>query len=404
MERVVERLLAPAQDPSDLLVRQNPGWKQRVFLPHERPTWVEIDLAALARNVELAKAAAGPTVELMIVLKADAYGHGAVPVARTALLHGASSCGVACLSEAIVLREAGVRAPVMILGYVPAWQARDIVRYGLSVAVYSRDLAMHLSAAAEAVGAAPIPVHVKVDTGMTRLGLQPEEALDFCDDLSRLPGIALQGIFTHFATADAGREDPFAQQQLDRFESLMSTLRDAGHRFPYVHSANSAALLNGLVVGNLVRVGILAYGLDPSEQTGCPEGFSPVLAFKTRIAQVKSVPAGACVSYGCNFVTRRPSTIAVIPVGYGDGFRRSPTSWNFVLVRGRRAPIAGNVCMDMAMLDVTDVPGVKEGDEVVLIGEQGSERISADDVARSLGTINYEVVTQILPRVPRTIP
>ncbi len=405
LERVVEALLAVPEETRSLLVRQDPGWKQRVFLPHERPTWIELDLAALARNVELICELAAPA-ELMIVLKADAYGHGAVQVARTALLHGARMGAVACLSEAVTLREAGVRAPLLILGYLPAWQARDIVRHRLSVTLYTLDLARHLSRAAEAAGAPPVPVHIKVDSGMSRLGLQPEEVAAFLDGLRDLPGIDVEGIFTHFATADGGPTDAFALLQERRFRALIDQLAAAGHHFRYVHAANSAALLNGLGRGwcNLVRAGILAYGLDPSEETRCPPGFQPVLSFRTRVAQLKPVPAGACVSYGCSFVTERPSRIAVIPVGYGDGFRRSPNGWGEVLVRGQRAPVVGRVCMDMAMLDVTDVAGVREGDEVVLIGRQGSESISADDVARRLGTINYEVVTQILPRVPRTVP
>lgn len=405
MERVVERLLHDPREAPQVLVRQDPGWKQRVFLPRERPTWVEVDLGAIGSNVERARELAGPSVELMIVLKADAYGHGAVPVARSALLHGATMGAVACLSEAVALREAGIRAPILLLGYIPGWQARDIVRHRISATVYSLDLARHLSRAALAASAPPVSVHVKVDTGMSRLGLSPEELPAFFEELGQLPGIAVEGVFTHFATADEGADGPFAQTQLRRFREAVQALRARGHRIRYLHAANSAALINGIGRGfNVARIGILAYGLDPSPQTPCPEGFRPALSFKTRVAQVKALPAGACVSYGCSYVTARPSTIAVIPVGYGDGFRRSPNDWGEVLVRGRRAPIAGNVCMDMTMIDVTDVPGVKEGDEVVLIGAQGNERISADDVAHRLGTINYEVVTQILARVPRTVP
>jgi alanine racemase len=405
MERVVEALMADPSEARRLLVRQDSGWKQRVFLPHERPTWIELDMAALASNVQAAKDLAGPHAELMIVLKADAYGHGAVAVARTAFLHGASMAGVACLSEAVALREAGIRAPIVLLGHVPAWQARDIVRHELTATVYSLDLAEHLSRAALAASAGAVPVHVKIDTGMSRLGVLPEDAPAFVSELTRLNGIKLEGLFTHLATADAGQDDAFAREQLRRFREVSRSLRDAGHDLRYVHAANSAALINGLDPElNLARVGILAYGLNPSARTPCPPEFRPVLSFKTRVAQVKQLPAGACVSYGCSFVTARPSGIAVIPVGYGDGFRRSPRDWGEVLVRGHRVPIAGVVCMDMTMIDVTDVPGVKEGDEVVLIGAQGSEQISVDDVAARLETINYEVVTQILPRVPRTVP
>lgn len=402
MERVVERLMRDPGEASELLVRQNQGWKQRVFVPFERPTWIELDLDAVAGNVERICELAGPDTDVMVVLKADAYGHGAVPIARTALLHGATMAGVACLSEAVDLRRAGIRAPLLILGQTPAWQAREIVRLGLSATVYSLEVAEHLSRAALSVGAHPVPLHVKVDTGMSRLGLLPDEVPAFTGALAELPGIELEGIFTHFATADEGADSPFAQMQMERFRQVLRGLK---HEFRYIHAANSAALINGLAPEcNLVRIGILTYGLDPSSRTPCPEGFRPVLAFKTRVAQVKSLAAGACVSYGCTFVTARPSRIAVIPVGYGDGFRRAPKGWGEVLVRGYRAPVVGTVCMDMSMIDVTDVPGVKEGDEVVLIGSQGSDRITADEIATRLGTINYEVVTQILPRVPRTIP
>jgi alanine racemase len=404
MERVAEGLLDDPSQAANLLVRQDQGWKQRVSLPFERPTWIEVDLDAIANNVEHARALASPA-EVMVVLKADAYGHGAIRVARTAFLHGASMGGVACLSEAVALREAGIRAPLLLLGYTPAWQAREIVRHGLSAAVSSRELALALSRAAQDAGAPPVPVHIKVDTGMSRLGLAPEGVPAFLSVLRGLPGLTIEGIFTHFATADAGADDAFARVQLERFRTLLEALRASGACFRYVHAANSAGLINGLGTEfNLVRIGVLTYGLDPSPRTPARAEFRAALSFKTRVAQVKSVPEGACVSYGCAFVASRASVIAVIPVGYGDGFRRSPCNWGEVLVRGRRAPIAGNVCMDMAMLDVTDIPGVKEGDEVVLIGRQGEEQITADDVARRLGTINYEVVTEILPRVPRMVP
>jgi alanine racemase len=405
MERVVERLLEDRGEATGVLVRQDPGWRQRIFLPRERPTWIEVDLGAIASNIEHACRLAGPPNELMIVLKADAYGHGAVLVARTALLHGATMGAVACLSEGVALREAGIRAPILLLGYVPPWQARDIVRHRLSSTVFSLELAARLSMAAQAAKAEPVPVHVKVDTGMSRLGIAPQDLRSFVAELRRLPGITVEGIFTHFATADEGADAPLAQAQLRLFAEAVSEIQASGPPVRYIHAANSAALINGLGKAfNLARVGILAYGLDPSDKTRCPPEFKPALSFKTRVAQVRKLPAGACVSYGCAFVTQRPSVIAVIPVGYGDGFRRSPRDWGEVLVRGKRAPIAGNVCMDMAMIDVTDIDGVKEGDEVVLIGRQGQEEITADDVAHRLGTINYEVVTQILPRVPRTVP
>ena len=403
MELVVERLLAKPADAPDLLVRQDVGWKRRVVLSRERPTWVEIDLAGIGHNVRRIKEIVGPGVEVMAVVKADAYGHGAVRVARTALLHGATALATACLGEATALRERGITAPILILGYTPPWQASEIVRHGLTATVFSREVAQHLSQAAVGQRRAPTPVHVKVDTGMGRLGLQPADVAPFVEEIRGLPGLDVQGIFTHFATADSA-DQAYARRQLDAFRAVLDGLAARGITFRYVHAANSAAILTLPEAHfSMVRLGLAMHGLDPSPEVRCPPDFRRALAFKTQVAQVKLFPPGSCISYGCRFVTTRPSRIAVIPVGYGDGFRRSPRNWGEVLVRGRRAPIVGTVCMDMCMIDVTEIPDVRPGDEVVLIGRQGEESITAEDVADRLGTINYEVVTQILARVPREV-
>jgi alanine racemase len=403
LERVVERIMAERSDAPQVLVRQDAGWKQRVFLSRERPTWVEVDLAAIGSNVSRLKSIAAPAA-LMAVLKADSYGHGAVRVARTAVLNGADYLATACLSEAIALRQHAVIAPILILGYTPPWQAPEILRYNLTATIFDVEPLRHLARAAQALGCGKAKVHVKIDTGMGRLGALPADALELIHAARSMPDVEVEGIFTHFASADAVDPRP-TLEQIRRFDAVLDAVMCDGWRPRYVHAANSAATLRFPEARyNLVRVGIAMYGQDPSTVVRCPDGFQPALTFKTLVAQVKVLPAGSPISYGGTFVTERPSRIAVLPVGYGDGFRRSPHNSGHILIRGQRAPIVGVVCMDMCMIDVTDVPGVRAGDEAVLIGRQGQGEITADDVARQLGTINYEVVTQILARVPREVP
>jgi alanine racemase len=383
------------------LVRQAPGAKQVVPLHQNRATWMEVDLGAIANNLQQLRRLAAPA-QVMAVLKADAYGHGAVRVARTAVLHGATILGTAVLSEAATLREHGITAPILVMGYTPAWQARDVVRLGVAVCLFSLDLARSLSQAALALQRPPVPVHLKVDTGMHRLGQPAHEVIPFARQLAALPGIAVEGLFTHFATADAA-DLAYAEVQLERFKALLGEWERAGLPRPrYVHAANSAATLRLPESRfNLVRTGLALYGLQPSEDVSLPPEFRRALSLKTQLAQVHDLPAGEPVSYGATWITPRPSRIGVLPIGYADGFRRAPSTWGEVLVRGRRVPVVGRVCMDMCMVDVTDVPGARAGDEVVLIGEQGDQEITAEAVAARLGTINYEVVSQILARVPR---
>jgi len=398
MERVVELLLPPDQRALTTLVRQGEGWRRRSYVPNERPTWVEVDLDAIRHNLKTLQQAAAPA-QVMAVLKADAYGHGARWVARTAALNGAAMLGVASLNEALDLRADGITTPILILGYAPPWQARQLALSDIRATVFSLPVAEHFSRVAADLGRR-ITVHVKVDTGMTRLGVLPADVSAFVDRVAALPGVVMEGIFSHMATSDS--DVPFAEAQGDAFAAVLAELDRAGHRFRYTHMENSAAAMRQLpYAGNLVRIGLALYGLYPLPPCETDLPLRPALSFKTRVAQVKCVPTGTTVSYGRTFRTTRPSRIAVLPVGYGDGFRRAPANWGAVLVRGQRAPIAGTVCMDMTMIDVTDVDGVQEGDEVVLIGRQGDAQISAEDVAAALGTISYEVVTQILPRVPR---
>lgn len=399
MERVSAGLLSPEVQAGQVLVRQEPGWARvRIGAP-DRPTWIQIDLDALAHNIRRLRAIAG--VPLMTVLKADAYGHGAVRVARTALANGAAMLGVATLGEARALREADITAPILVLGYTPPWQSQDAVLLDVACTVFDYDVAQAFSAAAQALQRQAV-VHVKVDTGMGRLGLRPEEAGPFLHRLAHLPALSVQGLSTHFATADSA-DETFARQQLEQFVWVLTALTAAGLRPPIVHAANSAATLRFPAARfDMVRPGIACYGLNPSAETPLPAEFRPVLSFHSEVAQVKNLPEGTPLSYGCTFVTPRPSSIATIPVGYADGLRRSPP-WREVLIRGQRALIVGRICMDYALVDVTGIPDVKRGDAVVLIGSQGNDQITADEVAGWLGTINYEVVSTLLPRVPREV-
>jgi alanine racemase len=238
---------------------------------------------------------------------------------------------------------------------------------------------------------------------MGRLGLLPHRVLPFVREIAELPALKVEGIFTHFSDADAEDLD-YTHRQLAQFDQVLENLRQHDILPPRVHAANSAAILRlPQSHYNMVRLGMAMYGLDPSLAAPCPEDFRPALTFKCQVAQVKTLEEGSYISYGRTFRTKRRSRIAVIPVGYADGFRRAPNHWGEVLVRGARAPIVGRVCMDQTMIDVTDIPGVRQSDEVVLIGQQGTERITADEVARRLGTINYEIVSEILARVPRVV-
>lgn len=401
MEQVVRRLLAPEVPAEQVLVRQEATWERLRVAAEDRPTWLEIDLQAIANNVREIKRIVGPRCQIMGVLKADAYGHGAVHTARTVLQHGATYLAVATLGEARKLREARIAAPILILGYTPPWQVREALRSDVQLAVFDVDVARELSLAAEELRRTA-QVHLKVDTGMGRLGTEPNAALPLLQLLRDLPGVEAVGLFTHLATADSA-DATLATEQLQRWEALLDEVTRAGLRPPLVHAANGPTILRYPSAHyDLVRPGLLMYGLHPSPETPCPPQFRPALQWKTEVAQVKIIPAGASVSYGATWIAPRPSRIATIPVGYADGFRRSP-SWREVLVRGQRAPLVGRVCMDYTMLDVSEVPGVRGGDEVVLIGSQGDDRITVEEVATWLGTINYEVIASILPRVPRIV-
>jgi alanine racemase len=403
MEHVTELLMAQPQQAREQLVRQTPGWKQIVVMRPERPTWVEIDLSAIANNTRQIQSLIGPDVRILASLKADAYGHGALKVARTVLHNGASMLGVATVSEARPLRDAGIHEPILVFGYVPHWQMREAIHQGLTITLYSIKSAQALSRSAQALSQ-NVKVHVKIDTGMGRLGIRAErinEILELLHAITELPRLESEGIFTHFAMADT-QDQTHVRMQLARFQHVLRVLEKEHIRPPLVHAANSAAIFS-LPESHfdMVRPGIALYGLDPSHEVRLPANFRPALSFKTQVAQVKVIPEGESISYGGSYITDRPTCVAILPVGYADGFRRGPTNWGNVLVHGQAASLLGRVCMDQCIIDVSNIPQVRVGDEVVLIGRQREANLTAEQVAQRLGTINYEVVSEILARVPR---
>lgn len=337
----------------------------------------------------------------MAVVKANAYGHGAAAVARTALQNGAELLAVANLGEALELRHAGINVPILILSYVPAEAISIAIKHGLSLSVFDEACAARIIAATGGADAA-LKVHVKVDTGMGRLGVLPQAIPAVSRQLRDAQGITIEGVYTHFATADDDLS--YMNDQLRSFHGVLRQLRQAGIRVKYVHAANSAALLRGGdSIFNVVRPGVLLYGLEPMPQSGFAKCLKPVMSWKTRVAQVKTLPPESPVGYGKVYRTRGWETLAVAPVGYADGLRRTPFTWRAVLIHGRRAPLVGRVSMEKITVDVSHIPGVKAGDDVVLLGRQGEDRISADEIAEWIHSNNYEVVASIAPRVPRTV-
>jgi alanine racemase len=369
----------------------------------------EIDLGALAHNVRELRRITPNSTQLMVAVKADGYGHGAVPVAQTAIANGADSLAVARLEEALELRNAGIGAAILIFGYTPAHWAETLLAQRLVPTVFSLQNARDLSDAAVSKKAT-IPIHIKIDTGMGRLGIPCDELRLHSDsdaireilEIERLPGVAVKGVYTHFATADHA-DKTYAKLQLDRFLALAAALESNGMRPPLLHTANSAAIIDLPQTHlDLVRAGISVYGLYPSREVARDRiDLRPALELKSTIIHLKHVPAGAKISYGCTYETGAPTTIGTIAAGYGDGYNRRLSNGAQVLVRGQRAPLVGRVCMDLSMVDLGHVGDAAVGDEVVLIGRQGDAFIPADEVADRLDTINYEVVTALTQRVSR---
>jgi alanine racemase len=363
-------------------------------------TWAEIELDAIADNLRAFQRHVGPAVEIFAVVKANAYGHGAVPVARVALEAGATRLAVHRATEGVELRLAGIHAPILIMGYTPPDGARLVVDYDLTPSLITIEFARTLSAQASAAGVTRA-VHVKVDSGMGRYGLMPGEVLEFFRELEGLPGISIQGLFTHFATADWA-DQTHVRQQLKLFEQVLQEVRQAGFEVPLVHAANSAAMLNLPEAHfNAVRPGVALYGLRPAEEWLPVFDLKPALTLKSTVSRVRELPAGTGVSYGRTYVTQKPTLAALVPVGYGDGYHRALSNRGAVLIRGQPAPIIGRICMDQFVVDASAIPAVEQDDEVVIVGKQGQAAIPAEQVAAWAGTINYEVTTSLLSRVVR---
>jgi alanine racemase len=373
----------------------------------------EIDLKAIAHNIKELRRITHPDARLMGVVKANGYGHGAIEVARCALQNGAEVLGVARVEEAMRIREAGIEVPILIFGYTLPELTADLLEYDLTQTVYTYASAQELSQTAAALKK-KIKIHLKVDTGMGRLGLLPQnfqrdnsvtinaDAIEESLAIAGLNGLELEGIFTHFATADSA-DKAYAEDQLDLFMNFLNRLRKAGLEPPVRHAANSAALIDMPQSHlDMVRPGIASYGLYPSDEVNKKNiPLKPAMALKARIIHLKKVPAGFKVSYGSTHQTPKATTIATIPIGYADGLNRLLSSRGQMLVHGQRAPIIGRVCMDLTMLDVGHIDNVQVGDEVVIFGQQGSDSITVDEIASSLKTINYEIVSTITARVPR---
>lgn len=399
MELVVSALLQDEKDRAQTQHRQEFA-DVSILVQNSRLNWVEIDLDALAKNTHALKERIGEQVTMMAVVKADAYGHGAVAVARTALLNGAEWLGVSSINEGLELRENGVDAPILLLNYVPVSAIQQALRNRLTVTLYDLNMARQYDRAAREVGL-KLDVHVKVDTGMGRMGAMPKDAMILFRHMMTLRYLNAEGIYTHFAAADEDAEFTATQAKTFR-DMVVKPLRASGFNFRYIHAANSAATLAGKDYHfNMVRVGLAMYGLSPSQTVPLPADFRPVMAWKTIIAQVKTLPKGHSVGYGRTYITEKEEKVAIIPVGYADGFRRGPNNWGEVLVHGQRAPLVGRVSMEKAAINVTHIPGISVGDEVVLLGQQGDQAITAEEIATRVGTINYEIVTSILPRVSR---
>ncbi len=360
-----------------------------------RPTVVEVDLDAVRHNVRLLKPA---RAELLAVVKADGYGHGAAPVARAALEAGATRIGVALVEEGIDLRERGIDAPILVLSEFPPGAEKEALAAALTPSVYTGDGLAGLAEAAGSLGR-PVGVHLKLDTGMHRVGLWPASAAGAFASAVRAAGLGLEGLWTHFAASE--EDEAGTREQLRRLLEARDVLAREGAVPACLHAANSAATIRFPQSRlDLVRPGAAVYGIDPGGGIGPAFGLRPALTWRSAVTMVKRLPAGERLSYGWRYTLERDATVATVPVGYEDGYQRALSSKADVLIRGRRHRVAGTVTMDQILVDCGDEP-VEAGDEVVLIGSQGGERITAEELAGHVGTIGYEIVTAISERVPR---
>jgi alanine racemase len=369
-------------------------------MPNPRGAWIEVDLSAVADNVRALRALCGPKTLFMAVVKADGYSHGAVQVARAALQAHADRLGVATIDEGAELRAAGIEASIHLLSEPPALGAQAVVEHRLIPALYSRDFAVALSRAAT-LAQHPVRFHLKVDSGMNRIGVKAEEAPDFVESLRGLPGLEMEGMFTHFATADVPGDWEF-ERQLERFEEAVSEMRARGMDPGIVHAANSpATILHPETHFDMVRCGIAIYGLHPSPETAAKVELRPAMSVKAKVSRVRRLAMGEGVSYGFTWHAPSPTTVATLPVGYADGYRRGLSNKSRVLIGGVACRQVGRVCMDQFMVEVPRRAEVRAGDEAVLVGAQGSERVTLDEHADACDTINYEIACGFGMRLER---
>lgn len=365
-----------------------------------RPVWAEINLDNIVYNLEQVRKRVSAETLIMAVVKADAYGHGVIPVARRVVEAGADRLAVALPEEGVELREAGFKLPVQVLGEILPPQYPLILDYDLIPTIGKIETARGLNQLAVRKGVLQ-KVHLKVDTGMGRIGTLPDSAVEFVLKIAQLSNLELEGLMTHFATADEENKE-YTYYQWERFNYVIRKLEAEGVNIPIKHAANSATIIDlPQFELDMVRPGIMLYGLRPSHEVDNSLSLKPALSWKARIIYLKEVPAGTAISYGSTYITPRRSKIATIPLGYADGYSRLLSNKGQVLIHGRRAPVRGRVCMDQFMVDVTEIPDVSVGDEVVLIGKQGKEEITATEIADLTGTINYEITCSISKRVPR---
>lgn len=366
-----------------------------------RPIWAEISLSNISHNICEFRKAIPNSTKIMAVVKANGYGHGASKVSQNAIDSGVDYLAVASLEEAIELRKSDIKAPILILGYTPPSAAKHVVHWDLTQSIFDLESAESLSKYGQILGE-KAKVHIKVDTGMGRLGLQAEEASDFIDTVSKMEGIYLEGVFSHFATADEA-DKWYAERQTKRWKSLLEELEKRKVSIPLLHIANSATTIELPDMSyDMVRIGISMYGLYPSKEVNNTRvDLKQAMQLKTKVIHIQTLGKGYGVSYGATRIERDKAVIATIPIGYADGYSRRLSGMAYVLIHGQKAPVFGRICMDFCMIDVTDIKGVNIGDEVVIYGDQGNHSISLDEVANMLGTISNEVACNLDHRVPR---
>lgn len=365
-------------------------------------SYAKINLKSFSHNLQYIKHLLKPSTKVMAILKSNAYGHGSIMLARQVETEGANMLGVTNLDEAIVLRDAGINLPVLILSGVMEYQISSFLKYDFSTVIYSKEIAFPLYAAVKEKKKR-IKVHLKVDTGMGRLGFKPEEVCPFISQCRENDFFIFEGLMTHLAKAYQKEGRAFTLGQLEIFNGVIADLKKKGTSIPIIHCANSAGIIDFPESHfDMVRPGIALYGVSPFDEKREGLNIKPVLSWKARIMQLSNIPKGKPISYGGTFITKRDSLVATIPVGYADGYSRLLSNKTMALVNEKFAPQLGRICMDLTMLDATDIPGISVGQEVVLIGAQGDEEITATDLSDKIGSIPYEILCGIGNRVTRT--